>query len=277
MKKLLTILVTLLMLFALCACNNKEEAENIGMANPMVEYSSLEEINEQVGVHLIKPGVMGVTNEKYFVIDGKIAEYDFEVNGGKYCLRASSVLEDDISGVYLGEKTMFEDVDTKTTFYSDDTYNGFRCLLDNGHQYTLVTSDGSVETDIFNEVANEMYDLICGEESDPEIKALIGNYQDSTSQRATATVEAMGYNCLLMDIIWSSSANESDEWMMMLTYDDGKLTYSDDEISHSHYQNEEVVILHDAIGGYLEVQDGKLLWTGANQDNLKDCVFEKID
>ena len=149
MKKLLTIMFALLMAITLCACSNtnKQGDEPIGMPNPMVEYNSLEEINEKVGVHLVHPGVMGVSDEKFFVISDKIAEYDFSVAGGKYCFRAASDVSEDISGVHFSEGTMFADADTKTTFYSDDTYNGFRCLLDNGHQYTLITTDGSVENE----------------------------------------------------------------------------------------------------------------------------------
>lgn len=279
MKKLLTLMFACLMAITLCACSKTDDPkeETIGLANPMVEYASLEEINEKVGVHLIHPGVMGVSDEKFFVINDKIAEYDFNVAGGKYCFRAAADTSEDISGVHFSEGTMFEDSDTKVTFYSDDTYNGFRCLLDNGHQYTLVTTDGSVDNQTFTEVANEMYDLICGEESDPEALKLLGDYQDSTSQRASANVQVMGLNTLLIDINWASSAEENDEWVIAGKYENGKLTYGNDEIAHLKYVGEDVSQVNDSVEGYFEVVDGKLLWTGASADNLKACVFEKIE
>lgn len=84
----------------------------VGMASPIKEYASLDEMNEAAATMLQHPGVMGVTNERFFVIDDgtdKIAEYSFDINGVSYCLRHCPTTLDDISGVYIDGKTAFAD------------------------------------------------------------------------------------------------------------------------------------------------------------------------
>lgn len=140
MKKLVTLLVCLVLVFSLCACGNsepeqedeqapevtdkadtdteknadakesgeegaeqKEDEPSVGMPNPMTAYDSLDEVNNAVGGNLCGPAAMGVSDEEFYVIDAgsyKLGEYRFKVNGYEYSLRCSKTPED-ISGIYL--------------------------------------------------------------------------------------------------------------------------------------------------------------------------------
>lgn len=85
-----------------------------GIANPITEYSSIEEINELIGCRLGGPGVMGVTDQRYCVIstDQPIAQYSFSLNGNNCTMRAGKTTED-ISGVYYSGRTLGELLDAQ--------------------------------------------------------------------------------------------------------------------------------------------------------------------
>lgn len=142
MKKIVALLVCFVLVFSLCACGKEEtktqdnskptmsdnldakdkdnkksdeDKENVGMANPMTEYKSLDEVNKIIGGNLCSPGVMGVSDEAFFVIDCgsyKMGEYQFKINGYEYSLRCAKVAED-ISGVYIDGETAFAGASTE--------------------------------------------------------------------------------------------------------------------------------------------------------------------
>lgn len=183
MKKLVALLICFVMMFSLCACG-REEAKNeekepqnteegtANMVNPCTEYSSLEEVNEIIGGNLCAPGVMGVSDRAFVVIDCgsyKIGEYQFTVAGYDYNLRCAKT-GDDISGVYLsgGEGTAFEGQTAET----DD--NGIQSNADNetkcarwfvdDMQYVLSVNDnGGMDHETFMSIADEMMHNTCGD------------------------------------------------------------------------------------------------------------------
>ena len=93
MKKLLIVILALVMSLQFIACfaeGNEDKAnEPVGMPNPVVEYDSLEEINKLIGVNLMHPAVMGVTNERFSVINNSVAQYVCEINGLEWTFRAA--------------------------------------------------------------------------------------------------------------------------------------------------------------------------------------------
>ncbi len=104
-----------------------------------------------------------------------------------------------------------------------------------------------------------------------------GNYQDSTSQRASAHVtdntETVG-----ITISWSSSATERTVWEMTCKRDGNKLNYSDCKKSNfvSDKNGEgDADVEYENGTGYFTLKDGKLLWDGAADENCTSCVFEK--
>lgn len=285
MKKILIALIAVGMCLTLAACasTTKEVKENTNanLPNPMVEFKSLEEINDKIGCGLVKPPVMGVSEEKFFVISDTLADYHFTLNGYDYNFRASKDLSNDISGVHVTGGTMFKGEADGTEYYSESPYKGFRFVVDNT-QYTLVVQDGGeLDNETFVNITNEIYDLVCQELSCAEVNALIGEYQDSTSQRAMAKVSVIDKDRLFINITWSNSAKSYEEWIIDAKYEDGKLNYGMGEIDHLAIDTLEdgtsdVKQANDAIPGYFEVIDGKICWTGSGIESTAECVFEKL-
>lgn len=285
MKKLLIVLFTLIMCISLVACNKKEEkveeviSTTTGLPNPMVEYESLEAINSKIGVNLIRPSTMGVSNEKFSVINDTIAEYTCEINGLEWIFRGAYITEDDISGMY-NEHNVFtpnEDFGLYVNeFYLDRFFDGNR-------QYTIVvknpiTEDGKelIDEETFMNCCMELESIQKQHMDDP----LVGDYQDIVSQRATAYVERFGdtYN---ISVNWPSSTNEMTCWTMYNATKDGdKLSYAGEDIYYAAYDSNgnEVSSKSTATNnlGYFEIKDNMLYWTGAGQEECRTCVFEKV-
>lgn len=161
------------------------EKEDAGMANPCTEYKSLDKINSVVGGNLVSPGVMGVTDNAYAVIDCgnyKIAEYQFTVAGYDYTFRCAKANED-ISGVYMNGGTAFEgkageqhEIGDNVIIYGANTpagetnSNGMQFNSDNEYkcarwfvddlQYVLTVNDkGEMEHDTFDGIADELMQM----------------------------------------------------------------------------------------------------------------------
>ena len=123
---------------------------------------------------------------------------------------------------------------------------------------------------------------------------LAGEYQDETSGRAAATVIAnTEAKCVNITVIWSSSATESTEWTMSAVKEGNQLVYSDctkrttfasedlDEEEEGDEDGmgggaEETVEYEGGSGSFEISEDGKLLWTGAADEDCTGCVFVKL-
>lgn len=148
MKKLLVLLCLLLLVG--CSKTNLE--------NPMVAKESLDEVNEITHGHLSKPPVMGVTEEKFYVIEtkeGNIGQYDFTLNSIDYTVRFSdTIVKEDISGVYIDGKPAFSDnvIDDLTT--TGEGYRLGRWLTVDG-QYCFMAPD-TITEELFAALLSEM-------------------------------------------------------------------------------------------------------------------------
>ena len=250
-----------------------------GMPNPVVEYSSLEEINEVAGVNLMKPPVMGVSNERFSVIDGRIAQYICDVNGLEWTFRGACITDEDISGMY-DERNVFtpnEDSGLYTNeFYLDRFFDGDR-------QYTIVVKDPINEDgDIL--IDEEMYSNCC-----MEIKSIlkqhmddpfVGDYQNTTDDRMVLYVERQG-DKYVMSVNLNVSDREFKCWTMLdAVMEDDKLTYKGEEIGEYTYDEDGNETSSNVTAtnniGYFEIKDDKLYWTGAAQEECRSSIFEKI-
>jgi len=119
MKKIFAVIIAAMLAMSLCACGGNKETETttetlaettvaettaeavapetVGVANPMVEVKSVDELNAAVGCKLA--AVEGATAETFFVIGGDLAQYTFTLNKAEFTLRAAQE-GGDISGVY---------------------------------------------------------------------------------------------------------------------------------------------------------------------------------
>ena len=172
MKKWMTMLLALVLALTLVACGEtntvdgpkddtpdvEEDVGSVGMANPWVEYDSLEEVNEKVGGSLTRPGVMGV-EDKYFAVmnDGEMGEYRFALNGMDYTFRFAPAATEDISGVWTEGGTVFDhDYPGDTEFAATDTMKLARWLNIDGQYVLMVEDNGKMENDTFNSIVNEL-------------------------------------------------------------------------------------------------------------------------
>ena len=289
MKRMLVLALAAMMILSLCACGSKqeekpEESESIGLPNPMTEYASLDEINNIVGSKLVHPAVMGVSDEKFFVIDCgdyKLADYRFTVGGVDYMFRSAPVTQD-ISGYHVGEGTAFADGARDGIEYAETDGTQLARWFTMDGQYVLTAKD-MADADTFALVAEELCAMTFSGMSEAEYEAcyadLAGQYYDSYSQRATMTVEADGANGVKITVDWSSSASELTEWTMTARlYEDGLLSYNDCTCSNivTAADGAETVDIVSTDGeGWFTFDGDKLCWTGAADENCVNCVFEK--
>lgn len=136
----------------------------IGLANPMVEYGSLEEVNEILGGYMCKPATMGVTNEMFWTINcgdqGMLGQYCYDVNGVSYTMRFSPNQTGDITGVYTNEgNTVYGDPNCDVIEYAHDSGILFARWFTIDGQYVLEAPSNEFTTEIFEGVAEEMYQM----------------------------------------------------------------------------------------------------------------------
>ena len=89
MKKLLVIVLSAMMVFAMCACGAKEEEPDAGLPNPVTECTQ-EELLEVTGFDLAAPADAENVAYSYIAVEGEetIAQLIFTVDGKEYCYRA---------------------------------------------------------------------------------------------------------------------------------------------------------------------------------------------
>ena len=168
MKKMFAIMTVLVLCLAAAACGNKaEETEEVtepmvgggieGIANPMVQYETLAEINEIAGVAI--PAVEGAENELYFVYNGTMAEYQFTLNGLEYSFRGSTDTSEDISGLYLDGELAFEGSDANYSIAGNTQYSACRFLFDDS-QYTIVVEDNNTLQNDFDAFCIDLFNAM---------------------------------------------------------------------------------------------------------------------
>lgn len=170
LRRFLSVLILLTLCFCACSCtksdkkDNQSNTESMGntanMVNPMTEYNSLEEINSIAGSKLSHPAVMGVSDEKFFIYKGysqPLAEYRFKLNGLEYNFRCCAVGKTDISGLYVGGKTVFSaepEKDFETYFGSE--YKSARWFTLDGQYILTVTDNNTMDEETFLSICNEL-------------------------------------------------------------------------------------------------------------------------
>ncbi len=311
MKKLFALLLAVLMIASLAACTKKpaeepaESGEDVaseqvedtadqteedtaesepeseevpglaGLANPMTEYATLDEVNAAAGTKLVKLGDE-VTDEKFVTIKGEpvLGQYQFTLNGVTYTWRAANTM-DDITGIY--EDAVASEYPKSNIDAAFKTTENFRIsfwLVDQATQYAL-TAPADTNEATFKALTNLLVALTANK---ADYSALAGNYMDSHSQRASAVITDNGNNATVK-VHWASTAFEATEWTMTVTYEDGKLVYEDCEMANvaSNDAGELESTVESTDGeGYFELIENKLAWTGAADENCRECIFEKF-
>lgn len=274
MNKLTKIILVTLLILSLASCSKKGE-----VANPIKEYQTAEEVYDATNVHIISLAITGKESERFYTIEDEIAAHETTANGFEYTLRGNKKLNEDISGIYDNDETLFAGkLDTQTTQEPNYIYaegGGFKAsrFVIKDTQYVFdVKDDGALDKNQFFLELNEAYKQLLFEFSSEESIALVGLYQDTTSKRASAEISLYNSEELLIDVFWSNSATEYDSWTIVAKVDNNKLIY--DDITHLRNNNTTSTNLKDYEPGYFEIVDGKLLWTGSGNEATENCVFE---
>ena len=274
MKRLLNVLLISLLAISLLGCNKKQEEENANMKNPVVEYDSLQKINEIAGTNIVEPGVMGKTDQRYSVISDELAQYNFSLNGKAWTIRGAKNTKDDISGIH-NENNIFEENQDAIIYLTD--YYIYRFFTDDTQYSIVLDKPEGFDEETFCTICNEIEFDIKGIYP-PTEDELVGEYADSYSQRATATITKED-DGLYIVVSWSSSANVTDSWTMFGTLDGYRISYAGEGLHHVEYDEDGNELVADGATnnvGYFDYEDGKLYWTGAGDENNRNCVFEKI-
>ncbi len=287
-KKILVFVLLLSLCFTLISCSGQQseapETEPVngpgeddpgtnGQGNPVVPYSSLEEINQIAGVHLMHVPAMGVSDEAYYVIDNTIASYTFNFGGYEYTFRGSAKTDNDVSGIYIDSKEAFPKYDEKYAVNRDAECIASRFILD-GKQYTLTVHDnGAMKTEEFELLVAEMKSVILSDLSSSAYTDLCGDYSDSYSKRASGRIELADKDQLQIRITWGSSAFMTDIWNIFPTLEEKKLTYTAENIVHTRVENGVTTTIEDSVAGYFEITDEGILWTGSGVENTEKIVL----
>lgn len=275
MKKTLVLLLTLLMSMSLFGCQKKKDP-----SDGFIKYNSLEEINKLANVELIKPAIMGIENESFYLIEQNTASYVFEANGYQYFIRGTKELSYDMSGIFTDKNKPLFNTEERIQYGETSEYKAYRFVLGNTQFVFAMKDEGKIEKELFDAQFEDVFNLYCYEPTFEEIRNGVGYYQDSTSQRASMEVSLVDINVLKFDITWPSSASEYDEWIIVASPIVYKIDYED--ITHKRVVindegNEKETILDDYGPGYFEVESGIVKWTGSGNKQTSSCVFEKIE
>ena len=268
MRKAISLLIVIMLCVLLGGCINNN------MPNPVVEYGSIEEINEIAGTNLVPCTAMGKSEERFSVISDKIAQYSFTLNGKNWTVRGGKETKQDISGIH-DDNNFFEENGDAIIYLNDFFIYRF---FNDGMQYSIVLDDPQdVGEDLFCDVCLNMERDIKGDFL-PTEDDLVGDYIDTYSQRATAHIEKEDEGLLIV-VSWASSAKETTTWTMHAKLDGYQLTYGGEYITNITFDDdgnktEEVTATNNL--GYMDIEDGKLYWGGAAQEENRNCVFEKI-
>ena len=122
MKKLLVVMLSLMMVFAMCACGAKEE-EPSGVANPVHECTA-EEMLEVTGFELAAPEGAENAACAYIEIENEepIAQLSFTLDGNEFCYRAQSTGATSIMSVK--EEDEYTSIEDLTAALNDGTQIG---------------------------------------------------------------------------------------------------------------------------------------------------------
>lgn len=277
MKKILSLFLITLMICVMTSCKNKEEEKEIGLANPITEVESLEKLNAECEAKIIKPAVMGISEEKFLNIsanDITIAEYAFRI-AGRACSIRSAKVKDDISGYYIDGNQAFDGIKEGIEYKEASDCFLSRFFVDDQQYVFVMERSENTEMEYFMMISEDVASIHGLTLSDDNIyRTMCGNYYDLTSKRASLTAETNDGSALMIEVDWSSSAEESNRWIMTARLDEeGKLVY--DDLAKMKWNGKEFEVIEKNIDGYFEIDgEGRLLWTGAKEESLRECIFE---
>lgn len=301
MKKIFALSICVMLVLSLCACGITDiipsdmKREETQTAEPEEEVfqpvvtgcSSLQDLNNRLGMSFCHPAVMGIQDLSYGITeyeDHTVGEYRFEAYSIEYALLGCPIGGVDITGIVPAPFS--SEISEETRFVSKDDMKLAQWFNMDG-QYVLIAKDeGALEQDTFEMIADELVKLTfpgwLEEDYLEYYTSLEGDYSDSFSQRAVATAVAKGAESLGLVVHWGSSASEYVEWTMSLTRgEDGLLYYNDcvktvvtTIVDENGNASEERAAEYENGSGFFSESEGILYWNGAAENDCRECVFK---
>lgn len=282
MKKLLSVLFILLLGLSICSCSTSVKQEEkkkdeiiSGMPNPIISYDSLEEINSKAKTHIVIPSSIPVSDFRYTTINDETAQVNFVLDEHKWTVRGSKITDQDISGIHDKDNIFNEGEDN--CFYLTDYY--IDRIFTEGIQYSIVMDEANgYDIEKYSNYVFEMENAL-KRASDPN--GIAGVYADTTSHRASMEINKYD-NTYEITVRWPNSSNEEKQWYMAGTLEDKKITYKGEDVAVYVYdENGDCEVVSGTSTtinnvGHFEIKDERLYWTGAGEEQCKECVFEKI-
>ncbi len=288
MKRLLAVLLAAVLLASLAACTKQPNSGNGGdadMINPMVEYDTLDEINGVCGTALSLSALPGVTEPRYYVIGGDLADLRFDSDGIAFSFRGTKGTED-VSGIWVEGGTVFanEALSERPSVYEGDGFVTMRWLAD-GIQYVLTAQSDGVT---YERVRGVMNRLAAGTiPHGSEYVLLEGNYADPDDPDIAVYIGTLG-DSVYVFVNRMDTATAMTNWTMTARFDRaGKLVYEDCRcLTGSVDANgvySETTVSENGRGWFtLERSADALLsgavlrWDGAADETCRACVFERV-
>lgn len=159
MKKLVCVLMLIAAMFLLLAgCSGGNAEGEVGMPNPMVEHSSIDDIAKLLGVKMQAPDES--TNVKYYLIGDTIGQIDFTLDGIDYTYRGGSADIENMAGIYGSDDAATVSYDAVCGESIVVSSNGDVCVANWTHsgetvQYSL---SGKANADVVGALAVKLCD-----------------------------------------------------------------------------------------------------------------------
>lgn len=257
------------------------------IANPVREYSSLTEINEIAGGKITAPADAEVTDERYSIIDTgdyKIAQYEFTLDGVEYCCRFANGIVEDISGIYVGEGTLFADnTDNGEEIREFDGGMAARHFNLDGQYILMAKDNGKLDKEAFEKTAEQVFEAAYVANGDDEtmIDLVEGSWHEAIAGRAVMEITADGDKAQFK-VNWPNSASEVYIWEFTGTLaKDGGIEYSNGKkysLVFDENGSEEKTDLSENNSGTISFnEDGNLLWIDNESENPEGTVFVRDD
>lgn len=285
-KKVLALTLSVFLAAGIAACGSSKEetaSSSTGMANPVEELSSLEELSERIDAALIKPEGFTITDEVWSVINGDdpIGEYQFTADGVACSLRVAHLpATTDISGYYTADqKTIYEDSDTEDTGWNQtDDFQSVRWFTIDG-QYVLIAEDaGSWDSEKFESLQIQF------ENTEPrnwdsdvpfdDYKVLKGYYIDDEQCLAFAGIKG----CCMQVLVSVQTDDGTVNWTADCVLKDDQLVYDEAKLELVEFDDETFDVTYTPYGeessGSIEISDGNLNFSGVDSELVAGKVFK---
>lgn len=226
----------------------KAEPKDLGDAK-----ASVEEINKEVGSNI--KTVAGATEEKFSVIDGKIAQYIYKIDDTYYCVRSSADTSINLAHDEFDEDPIVDEDGYITISTSQNDFTNSVRFVFNNYQYAYIVYDnGVLDWSQFDVLSGGYRKQICEYKSGSVFEKLLGTY--SSSDNYSMSIIPVSDTAVQVTI-FTYNETEQKLWTMLAKESGSKLSY--DKSTLETYKNGDMEKTAGGKGS-LTVNGGLVVW-----------------